>query len=162
MRLSSHIPRHQTSLPQARAARPVIAIALAVALGTLVLAQSDEADRVRAATEVLSEALAIPERAIPRAVLEKAEAVAVLPGVKKGGFVVGGQWGRGVLSGRSRASNTWSSPAFLTLTSGSVGLQIGGQETDLSSSRDIVIERYGGAPDPVPAWRDLLSRATQP
>jgi lipid-binding SYLF domain-containing protein len=49
----------------------------------------------------------------------------------KGGFIVGGQRGRGILSVRDRGSHTWSSPAFLTITGGSFGLQVGGQAVDL-------------------------------
>ena len=57
--------------------------------------------------------------------------VAVFPSVKKGGLVVGGHFGRGVLSAKSAKSGTWSSPTFLTLTGGSFGLQAGGQAVDL-------------------------------
>ncbi len=64
-------------------------------------------------------------------VAEKAVAIAVFPSVKKGGLVVGGHFGRGVLSAKSAKSGTWSSPSFLTLTGGSLGLQIGGQAVDL-------------------------------
>jgi lipid-binding SYLF domain-containing protein len=79
---------------------------------------------------VLAELASTPDRAIPRAVLERAEAIAIFPGVKKAGFVVGGQWGRGVISQRD-ASGTWSAPAFLRLAGGSFGAQIGAQEVDL-------------------------------
>lgn len=91
---------------------------------------TDEVKRVREAATVLSELASAPDRAIPRAVLERAEAIAVFPGVKKAGFVVGGQWGRGVISVRD-ASGNWSPPAFLRLAGGSFGAQIGAQEVDL-------------------------------
>jgi lipid-binding SYLF domain-containing protein len=55
----------------------------------------------------------------------------VFPSVKKAGLLVGGQWGRGVLSAKSAKSGTWSAPAFLTLTGGSIGAQIGGEAVDL-------------------------------
>ena len=90
----------------------------------------DEAERIAAATTVFTEIMGVPDSAIPQAVLAGAEAVAVFPAVKKGGFVVGGQWGRGIMSVRG-ARGSWSAPAFLTLTGGSFGLQIGGQEIDL-------------------------------
>ena len=64
-------------------------------------------------------------------ILEKAEAIAIFPGVKKAGFVVGGQWGRGIISVRDADTRKWSSPAFLTMTGGSVGAQIGGTEIDV-------------------------------
>jgi lipid-binding SYLF domain-containing protein len=55
----------------------------------------------------------------------------VFPSVLKGGFVIGGLYGHGILSVRDRASQTWSAPAFLSLTGGSFGAQIGGQAVDL-------------------------------
>ncbi|HEX7086182.1 MAG TPA: lipid-binding SYLF domain-containing protein [Vicinamibacterales bacterium] len=94
-------------------------------------AQSEEADRLREATLVLQELKDAPDVAVPRAILDKAVAIAVFPSVKKGGLVVGGHFGRGVISARSPKSGSWSAPAFLTLTGGSVGLQIGGQAIDL-------------------------------
>lgn len=91
----------------------------------------DEVKRVGAATTVLNEMMRASDKAIPSSILEKAEAIAIFPGVKKAGFVVGGQWGRGVISVRDATSRAWSSPAFLTLTGGSVGAQIGGTEIDV-------------------------------
>jgi lipid-binding SYLF domain-containing protein len=96
-----------------------------------VLAQSDEAKRVAEATTVLREIMGTPDKAIPTSILEKAEAIAVFPSLFKGGLLVGGQFGRGILSVRDRKSGAWSSPAFLTITGGSFGLQIGGQAVDL-------------------------------
>jgi lipid-binding SYLF domain-containing protein len=87
--------------------------------------------RVGAATTVVNEMMRAPDKAIPGNILEKAEAIAIFPGVKKAGFVVGGQWGRGIISVRAADTRTWSSPAFLTMTGGSVGAQIGGSEIDV-------------------------------
>lgn len=91
---------------------------------------SDEVDRVQDAALVLSELASAPDKAIPKAVLERAEAIAVFPGVKKAGFVVGGSWGRGVIAVRT-GSGEWTAPAFLRLAGGSFGAQIGAQEVDL-------------------------------
>ena len=71
------------------------------------------------------------DKGIPAAVLEKAEGIAVFPGLLKGGLGVGAQHGRGILSTRDRKSGGWSNPAFLTINGGSFGLQIGLQSTDL-------------------------------
>ena len=68
--------------------------------------QSDEADRIRDAATVLKEIMDAPDRAIPRSIGEKAEAVAVFPSTIKAGFIVGGQRGRGVVSVRDRAHGT--------------------------------------------------------
>src|SRR5688572_19073587 len=94
-------------------------------------AGQDEARRVVAATTVLNEMMRAQDKGIPESIVEKAEGIAIFPGVKKAGFVVGGQWGRGIISARDAQTRTWSSPAFLTLTGGSVGAQIGGTEIDL-------------------------------
>ena len=94
-------------------------------------AGKDEVKRVGAATAVLNEMMRARDKAIPANILEKAEAIAIFPGVKKAGFVVGGQWGRGIISVRDKETRHWSSPAFLTMTGGSVGAQIGGTEIDV-------------------------------
>jgi lipid-binding SYLF domain-containing protein len=92
--------------------------------------EDSEAKRVADATVVFNEIMDAGDSAIPRAILDKAEGIAVFPTTIKAGLVVGGQRGRGILSVRGE-SGTWSAPAFLTLTGGSVGLQIGAQATDL-------------------------------
>ncbi len=85
-------------------------------------AQSDKAARV------FDQIMATREKAIPRDLLDKAEAVAVFPGVIKAGFIVGGRGGSGVIS--RRVAGGWSAPAFFDLGGGSVGLQIGAASTD--------------------------------
>ena len=110
-----------------------IALVTAVAIGraTSVLAQSDEADRIREAGVILGEIMAAPDKSIPASVLERAEAVAVFPSTIKGAFIVGAQRGKGILSVRDRTKGEWSPPAFLTITGGSIGFQIGGQAADI-------------------------------
>jgi lipid-binding SYLF domain-containing protein len=104
----------------------------ALVLGLVLTLQStsDEVKRVNEAAVVLAELASVPDKAIPKAVLERAEAIAIFPSVKKAGFVVGGQWGRGVISVRN-SNGQWSPPAFLRLAGGSFGAQIGAQATDL-------------------------------
>lgn len=91
-------------------------------------AASDETKRIESATEVMSKIMEIPESEIPPALLRDAQGIAVIPGVIKVGFVVGGQYGRGVLV--VRKSGAWSNPVFISLMSGSVGWQIGAESTD--------------------------------
>ncbi len=110
-----------------------VAISLLVmmcAVAPAVEAQSDQADRVREAGVVLGEVMAASDSSIPTSILQKAEAIAVFPSTIKGAFIVGAQRGRGVISVRN-ADGSWSNPAFLTLTGGSVGFQIGGQAVDI-------------------------------
>ncbi|MGQ0733332.1 MAG: lipid-binding SYLF domain-containing protein [Acidobacteriota bacterium] len=94
-------------------------------------AQSDQAERVRNAVTVLEEIMDAADHAIPSSVLDNAEAIAVFPGTIKGGFVLAAQRGKGVISVRDRNNGGWSLPAFLTLTGGSVGAQIGAQSIDI-------------------------------
>ena len=126
--------------------RKVLHGALAIAVLSLTLApiliaaDTDEADRVRESITVFNEIMAAPDKAIPNSVLEKAEGIAVFPGTLKGGFIVGAQHGRGILSGRLEGSRAWSAPGFMTVTGGSFGAQIGAQAVDLVL---VVINRRG-------------------
>ena len=113
-----------------RYARLVVA-GLILHLGAgLAIAQQDETERLENATTVFEEIMDAPDSAVPRAILDKAAAVAIIPNTVKAGFVFGAHRGKGVLSARNDQGE-WSQPAFLTLTGGSFGLQIGGQTIDL-------------------------------
>jgi len=91
--------------------------------------ESKAADRVQAAADVLNEIEGAPDSGIPREILGKAECVAVVPSMLKGGFIVGAKYGRGLAS--CRTTKGWSAPAFFITEGGSVGFQIGGQAVDL-------------------------------
>jgi len=93
------------------------------------IAASVEAGKVESANEVLSKIMEIPENAIPPSLLADAQGIAIVPGVIKIGFVVGGQYGRGVLVVRGKGG-AWSNPVFISLMSGSIGWQIGAESTD--------------------------------
>src|ERR1700676_1496730 len=92
-------------------------------------ARTKAAGRIQAAGMVLSEIQGAPDQRIPEEVLGSAECVAVVPSLLNGGFVFGGQYGRGVAS--CRTPKGWSAPAFFSVKGGSFGLQIGGQAVDL-------------------------------
>jgi lipid-binding SYLF domain-containing protein len=94
-------------------------------------AQSGEAQRVAESIRVLQEIMDAGDQSVPRSIMQKAQAIAIFPSLIKGGFIVGGQHGRGVLSAKDPKTGTWSSPAFLTITGGSLGAQIGAQAVDL-------------------------------
>jgi lipid-binding SYLF domain-containing protein len=96
---------------------------------TSALAKNEE-KIIKESGDVLQEAMKIPEKGIPPALLKDAKAVAFFPGVIKGAFMVGGEHGRGVLLVRQE-NGGWSNPIFLTITAGSFGWQIGGEATDL-------------------------------
>lgn len=88
-------------------------------------------DAVRHASEAaktFTEIMNVKDKAIPRELLDKAEAIAVFPGVIKAAFIVGGRGGQGVIS--KRVKKGWSAPAFFNLGGGSFGAQIGAQKND--------------------------------
>jgi SH3 domain-containing YSC84-like protein 1 len=85
--------------------------------------------RIDAAHAVLHELMDTPDKGIPMDIAAKAHCVAVVPGFKKGAFVVGAQYGQGVAT--CRTARGWSAPVFIQLTGASFGLQAGGQSTDL-------------------------------
>src|ERR1043166_2454176 len=85
--------------------------------------------RIQGSADVLNEIMPAPDRGIPEEIMGSAECVAVVPSMLKGGFVIGGEYGRGVAT--CRTTNGWSAPAFFRLGGGSFGLQIGGQAVDL-------------------------------
>jgi SH3 domain-containing YSC84-like protein 1 len=95
-------------------------------------AQKKEEDRLKESYNVLREILGTPDKGIPRDLLDKAECVVVYPSVKKAGFIVGGEYGRGAITCRTGESlqGPWSAPAMFALEGGSVGFQIGGEATD--------------------------------
>lgn len=86
--------------------------------------------RLQDAARVLDEIMRSPDRAVPSRLLQDAYAIAVIPDVVKAGLLIGGRRGRGVVSVRT-PDGTWSHPAFLTLTGGSIGFQAGVQSTDV-------------------------------
>ena len=85
-------------------------------------------NEAREATQKLDEFMSNPSKSIPRSMLNKAEAVAVFTNVKKGGFIVGGTSGDGVIS--RRTGNSWSPPVFYDMGGADIGLQVGGKQTD--------------------------------
>jgi len=95
-------------------------------------AETKEGERLTSSYDVMKAVLDMPDKGIPKDLLNKAECVVIFPSVKKGAFVVGASYGRGVMTCRSGANfrGLWSAPAFFALEGGSFGLQIGGQATD--------------------------------
>ena len=82
-------------------------------------AQQDEKDRIQESLQVLGTLVKTPDDAIPEYVLDRAEAIVVIPRLVKGGFVLGAEHGRGIMSVRDRATNSWSAPSFAPKAAGS-------------------------------------------
>jgi lipid-binding SYLF domain-containing protein len=89
----------------------------------------DASKKADSAARVFEQIMGAPDRSIPKDLLDRAEAVAVFPGMLKAGLVVGGRGGSGVIS--RRVTGGWSAPAFFKMGGASVGLQIGAAKTDL-------------------------------
>jgi len=93
-------------------------------------AGEEETKRAENAVRVLKEVMMAPDKAIPRDLLQSAQAIAVIPDVIKAGFVVGGRHGEGLISVKTR-DGTWSNPSYISITGGSVGFQAGVSSTDV-------------------------------
>src|SRR5215813_8685944 len=108
----------------------LFAVSLLLALSSF--AQKKEKERLQESYTVLKEILGTPDKGIPRDLLDKAACVVVYPSVKKAGFIVGAEYGRGAISCRTGQNfkGPWSAPAMFALEGGSFGLQIGGEATD--------------------------------
>jgi lipid-binding SYLF domain-containing protein len=91
--------------------------------------KEDLQDRIDSAKNVMDQIMAASDRNIPLNILQQATCVAVVPGLIKGAFVFGGQYGQGVVT--CRTGHGWSGPVFIRMAGGSFGFQIGGQSTDL-------------------------------
>jgi SH3 domain-containing YSC84-like protein 1 len=112
--------------------RAIAAFCLAGAVTLSAHAASDKATldtRVADATSTITQIMSVPDKGIPNSITRQATCIAVIPGLKKGAFIVGAEYGRGVVT--CRTGHGWSAPAFITLGGGSVGFQIGGQSTDI-------------------------------
>jgi lipid-binding SYLF domain-containing protein len=107
-------------------------VALASVLAVLAVdppASAQVMARLDTTVEVFDEVTTMSDKSIPDDLLRRAQCVAIVPGLKKGAFVVGAKFGKGFVSCRQGAG--WSAPAGIVVEGGSVGFQIGGSETDV-------------------------------
>src|SRR5580692_3247224 len=101
-----------------------------LAASALLTAQEETPDkRLRNSAATFQEIMAAPDRAIPRNLLERAQCIVIVPGMKKAAFLVGGEYGRGFAS--CRVPGSWSAPAPVRLAGGSFGVQLGADSTDI-------------------------------
>jgi lipid-binding SYLF domain-containing protein len=108
---------------------PILLLALSAPLASAKKDRMQDATRHSTdAAKVFTEIMNVRDKAIPKELLDKAEAIAVFPGVLKAAFIFGGKGGQGLISRRTR--NGWSAPAFFNLSGGSFGAQIGASKTD--------------------------------
>ena len=103
----------------------------AVLSGGLLYAGESAATRLKTSAEVLTEIMATPDKGIPQELLENSDCIVIVPGMKKGAFIVGGNYGKGFMLCRQPSGAGWSAPAGVKVEGGGVGFQIGGSETDV-------------------------------
>jgi lipid-binding SYLF domain-containing protein len=122
--------------------RKILIVLLGLGFTVNLAAQGKQEDRLRDAATVLNEVLNVPDN-IPQSLIDKAECVVVFPGVKKVALGVGGSYGRGAMTCRTGDNFTgpWSAPTLMALEGGSIGFQLGAEETDFV----ILVENDRGA-----------------
>jgi SH3 domain-containing YSC84-like protein 1 len=113
--------------------KKTIALLFALALcGTApAVEETKEAKQLQKATNVVNEIMGAPDKGIPQDLLNKAVCVGVVPSDIRGAFVVGGEYGRGVLVCRQHGNGHWGAPSLFTLGGANVGFQLGGKATDV-------------------------------
>lgn len=104
---------------------------LTILLLPALLFAGKEDTRLTAATETLTEIMGAGDKSIPQDLLGKAQCTVIIPGMKKGGFIFGGKYGRGWALCRHATGQGWTSPVGVRVEGGSFGLQIGGSESDI-------------------------------
>ena len=105
-------------------------LAATLAIAPLLAEDKEAVKRVNEAAAVFSEVMATPDKGIPEDMLSHAHCIVIVPGLSTGAFIVGGKYGKGVVSCRNKSAG-WSAPGTVVIEGGSVGFQIGGSKTDL-------------------------------
>ena len=112
----------------------VAILAIAGSMSTVAFAGDREIkvdDRLDASADTLIDMMRASDQGIPQDLLNKANCVVVVPGMKKAGFIFGGKYGRGFATCRRAGGSGWSAPAAMRVEGGSFGFQIGASETDV-------------------------------
>jgi lipid-binding SYLF domain-containing protein len=129
--MRKHADRRETLLEEGTQIMKKLIAAFALTTAVLSAAESDAPARLQAAADVLKEVMGIPDKAIPQELLNKAQCIVIIPGLKKGAFIVGAKYGKGFVSCRSKSGVGWGAPGSVRVEGGSFGLQAGGSETDV-------------------------------
>ncbi len=101
-----------------------------LAAATMLIAETAQ-ERLKEASVVFTEIMGTPEKGIPEELLGKANCIVIVPGMKSGAIGIGGKYGRGYAMCRKKSGVGWGAPAAMRVEGGSIGLQIGGQSTDV-------------------------------
>lgn len=107
-------------------------IGLLMICSAMAFAKDEPAARITEAAKVFDEIMGAPDKGIPSDLIKRAKCIVIVPGMKKAGFIIGGQYGKGVMTCRNSAQRTgWTGPSTIRIEGGSIGAQIGGGETDV-------------------------------
>jgi len=107
----------------------VLLAGLCASAASLMAATAQE--RLKDATEVFQSVMNTPDKGIPQELLEKAQCVVIVPSLKKGGFVVGAEYGKGFVTCRNTSGAGWGAPAAIKIEGGSFGFQIGAEGVEV-------------------------------
>src|SRR5437588_6290654 len=108
-----------------------LAIAASFFVSTGLWAADSAQERLNESAAVFNEIMGTPDKGIPQDLLAKAQCVIIVPSLKKGAFIVGGEYGRGFAECRRPGGTGWGAPAAVRVEGGSVGFQIGGSASDV-------------------------------
>lgn len=97
----------------------------------LAQAKPERVVRIEEAAKVFREIMSAPDKGIPQDLMDQAKCIAIIPGLKKAGFIVGGNYGKGVMTCRVASTKKWSGPSTVKVEGGSIGAQLGGGEVDV-------------------------------
>jgi lipid-binding SYLF domain-containing protein len=110
----------------------LVVLIATLSIGTLLAGEKEKVtERLSNSAKVFGEIMAAPDKAVPDDLLNKADCVAIIPSMKKAGFIAGGRYGKGMISCRNTAKTAWGAPAMVILEGGSFGLQIGVAAVDV-------------------------------
>lgn len=104
-------------------------IAVGLTACAVLIAGEEENKRLHESATILQQIMGADDQGIPKSIFEKSSCAVVVPGMKKGGFIVAAKYGKGFAS--CRTTGGWSAPSAVRMEGGSVGFQIGGSETDI-------------------------------
>jgi lipid-binding SYLF domain-containing protein len=111
--------------------RLLTGLLLATLIGVPAFAQKSASARITAATDDLREMMNASDKGIPQDLLNRATCLIIIPNLKAGGFIVGGQYGKGFFTCRKESGVGWHAPGSVKLTGGKFGFLVGGKETDV-------------------------------
>jgi lipid-binding SYLF domain-containing protein len=111
--------------------RLLTGLLLATLISVPAFAQKSASARITAATDDLREMMNASDKGIPQDLLNRATCLIIIPNLKAGGFIVGGQYGKGFFTCRKESGVGWHAPGSIKLTGGKFGFLVGGKETDV-------------------------------